>query len=133
MTEHLDGVFIPSSYSRITARELGLQERDLPRLLQGTGLAVDILMPGDETRRARLDVPARSGQHRSQAQAVADLDGGIQLLGTNAWATGELSGAEGISQAATFSSRASNGTKRGATRGRRATTRPMTAGGRLSK
>ena len=32
------------------ARELGLQERDLPRLLMGTGLAPDILMPGDETR-----------------------------------------------------------------------------------
>jgi len=34
-----DSYFIPSSYSRIVARELALQERDLPRLLQGTGLA----------------------------------------------------------------------------------------------
>jgi AraC-like DNA-binding protein len=42
--------FIPSSYSRIVARELGLQERDLTRLLQGTGLSRDILLPGDETR-----------------------------------------------------------------------------------
>ena len=41
--------FIPSSYSRIVARELGLQEKDLNRLLQGTGLSRDILLPGDET------------------------------------------------------------------------------------
>ena len=50
MKESNDRPFIPSSYSRIMARELGLQERDLPRLLRGTGLAPDILMPGDETR-----------------------------------------------------------------------------------
>ena len=41
--------FIPSSYSRIVARELRLQERDLDRLLQGTGLPRRILLPGDET------------------------------------------------------------------------------------
>jgi len=46
----MDSYFIPSSYSRIVARELGLQERDLPRLLRKTGLPVDILLPGDETR-----------------------------------------------------------------------------------
>ena len=45
-----DAIFITSNYSRIVARELQLQERDLPRLLQGTGLAVDVLLPGDETR-----------------------------------------------------------------------------------
>jgi AraC-like DNA-binding protein len=45
-----DSYFIPSSYSRIAARELGLQERDLARLLRGTGLPRDILLPGDETR-----------------------------------------------------------------------------------
>jgi len=49
MTDPDDSYFIPSSYSRIVARELGLQERDLPRLLQGTGLSPDILQPGDET------------------------------------------------------------------------------------
>jgi AraC-like DNA-binding protein len=47
--EHQDRYFIPSSYSRIAARELGLQERDLARLLRGTGLPRDILLPGDET------------------------------------------------------------------------------------
>ena len=47
--ENQDSYFIPSSYSRIAARELGLQERDLARLLQGTGLSPDILLPGDET------------------------------------------------------------------------------------
>lgn len=45
-----DQLFIPSSYSRIVARELGLQEKELPRLLEGTGLTGDILLPGDETR-----------------------------------------------------------------------------------
>jgi AraC-like DNA-binding protein len=40
---------IPSSYSRIVARELGLQERELPDLLQGTDLPVSTLLPGDET------------------------------------------------------------------------------------
>ena len=47
--ENQDSYFIPSSYSRIAARELGLQERDLARLLTGTGLSRDILLPGDET------------------------------------------------------------------------------------
>jgi len=50
MLETDDSYFIPSSYSRIIARELRLQERDLPSLLQGTGLAKEILLPGDETR-----------------------------------------------------------------------------------
>ncbi len=40
---------IPSTYARIIARILGLQERDLNQLLLGTGLPTDILMPGDET------------------------------------------------------------------------------------
>ncbi len=44
-----DSYFIPSTYCRIAARELGLQERDLKRLLQGTGLSTDILLPGDDT------------------------------------------------------------------------------------
>jgi len=42
--------YIPSSYSRIVAREVGLQERELPVLLRGTGLSPHVLMPGDETR-----------------------------------------------------------------------------------
>ena len=42
-------LLIPSSYSRIIARMLGLQERGLPALLAGTGLPVSILLPGDET------------------------------------------------------------------------------------
>ena len=43
-------MYITSSYSRIVARELELLERDLPRLLVGTGLREEVLMPGDETR-----------------------------------------------------------------------------------
>ena len=43
-------VFITSNYSRILARELRLQERDLPHLLRGTGLPQTVLLPGDETR-----------------------------------------------------------------------------------
>lgn len=54
---------IPSSYSRIVARELGLQERELPRLLRGTGLPVEVLLAGDESRisgRQQLQVLANA-------------------------------------------------------------------------
>ena len=60
MTEDSNSYFIPSSYSRIVARELDLQERDLPKLLQGTGLSTEILLPGDETHltgQQQLQVP----------------------------------------------------------------------------
>lgn len=50
MKESTESYFIPSSYSRIVARELGLQERDLPRLLSGTDLPADVLLAGDESR-----------------------------------------------------------------------------------
>ncbi|QFU76451.1 AraC family transcriptional regulator [Halioglobus maricola] len=42
--------FIPSSYSRIVARVLQLQERDLPKLLRDTGLPPEVLLAGDESR-----------------------------------------------------------------------------------
>ena len=50
MDEATDQFFISSNYSRIIARELALQERDLDQLLLGTGLAREVLLPGDETR-----------------------------------------------------------------------------------
>ena len=50
MEPRKDSFFIPSSYSRIVARVLDLQERELPRLLQGTGLPVEVLLAGDESR-----------------------------------------------------------------------------------
>ena len=50
MEDKESSFFIPSSYSRIVARDLGLQERDLPRLLRGTGLTTQILLAGDESR-----------------------------------------------------------------------------------
>ena len=50
MTDPSDPLFITSSYSRIIARELHLQERDLSALLRGTGLPLTVLQPGDETR-----------------------------------------------------------------------------------
>jgi AraC-like DNA-binding protein len=50
MADANDPHFITSNYSRILARELRLQERDLPRLLRGTGLPLSVLLPGDETR-----------------------------------------------------------------------------------
>lgn len=40
---------LPSTYSRIVARVAQLQERNLGKLLQATGLPESILMPGDET------------------------------------------------------------------------------------
>ena len=67
MSEH--DLKIPSSYSRIIARMLELQERDLPRLLSGTELPVSILLPGDET-------PISSEQ---QVQVVAN---GHRLMGS---------------------------------------------------
>ena len=69
MDQGQDSYFIPSSYSRIVARELGLMERDLPRLLRGTGLPVDILLPGDETR-------------LSGRQQLRILDNGRRMLDT---------------------------------------------------
>lgn len=50
MSPTAEQFFISSNYSRIIARELALQERDLPRLLEGTELPRDVLLPGDETR-----------------------------------------------------------------------------------
>jgi AraC-like DNA-binding protein len=49
MTQITDEFPIPSTYSRIVARMLGLLERDLSRLLEGTGLPNEILLPGDDT------------------------------------------------------------------------------------
>ena len=49
MAGQTDAFFITSSYSRIIARELRLQERDLPALLRGTGLPLLVLQPGDQT------------------------------------------------------------------------------------
>lgn len=49
MEERATELRINSSYSRIIARMLHLQERELPALLAGTGLAAEILLPGDET------------------------------------------------------------------------------------
>jgi AraC-like DNA-binding protein len=42
-------LLVPSSYSRIIARELGLQERELPQLIRETGLASTIFMAGDKS------------------------------------------------------------------------------------
>lgn len=50
MQLYADSYFIPSSYSRIVARELGLHERDLTKLLVGTGLAPEVLLAGDESK-----------------------------------------------------------------------------------
>ena len=50
MAGQTEAYFITSSYSRIIARELRLHERDLPALLRGTGLPLQVLQPGDQTR-----------------------------------------------------------------------------------
>lgn len=49
MTDNAESLLIPTTYSRIMARVLGLHERNLFRLLQGTGLADNVLLPGDDT------------------------------------------------------------------------------------
>mgnify|MGYP001815395442 FL=1 len=58
---------IPSTYSRIIARVARLQERDLDKLLSGTGLPRSILMPGDES-------------HINGEQQVRILQNGRRLL-----------------------------------------------------
>ena len=60
---------IPSSYSRIIARVVNLQERDLDKLLRNTGLPESILMPGDET-------------HISGEQQLQIMENGQRLLGS---------------------------------------------------
>lgn len=50
MARQRDQFFITSNYSRIIARELRLHERDLPALLRGSGLPLQVLQPGDQTR-----------------------------------------------------------------------------------
>ena len=68
MRPNRDSLLIPSSYSRIVARELGLQERDLARLLRGTGLPASILLPGDET-------------HMTAAQQMRVLENAQHIMG----------------------------------------------------
>lgn len=64
--------FITSGYSRILARELRLQERDLALLLRGTGLPREVLMPGDETRLS-------GSQQLRIIQNARDIDSGPEL------------------------------------------------------
>ena len=67
MPQTTDEFPIPSTYSRIIARMLGLLERDLSRLLEGTGLPTDILLPGDDT-------------YISGAQQLRVLENGRRIL-----------------------------------------------------
>jgi len=60
---------MPSTYSRIVARMLGLLERDLSRLLEGTDLPSEILLPGDDT-------------YISGAQQLRVLENGQRILGS---------------------------------------------------
>ena len=73
METHGAALSIPSSYSRIVARELDLQERDLPRLLRGTGLPVSTLLPGDES--------LLTGQQQIQVLANARQISGVDHIG----------------------------------------------------
>lgn len=63
-------LLVPSSYSRLVARVLGLHERQLPSLLRGTGLALEILEAGDEST-------------ISSDQQMQILQNGIDLSGTD--------------------------------------------------
>ncbi len=49
MSDETNSMLIPTTYSRIMARVLGLHERGLARLLQGTQLPDHVLLPGDDT------------------------------------------------------------------------------------
>ncbi len=63
----INKLMVPSSYSRIVARELGMQERDLVPLLRGTGLPLSILLVGDET-------------HITAAQTMRILENAQQIM-----------------------------------------------------
>jgi AraC-like DNA-binding protein len=60
---------VPCSYTRIIARELGLQERDLGTLLNGTGLPVSILL-------------SEADASITAAQQLRVLDNGLHMLDT---------------------------------------------------
>jgi len=49
MNAEAESLLIPTTYSRIIARVLALQEKNLSRLLWGTNLPTSVLLPGDET------------------------------------------------------------------------------------
>ncbi len=92
MLDPKDSYFIPSSYSRIIARELHLQERDLPSLLQGTGLAQEILLPGDESRLSgRQQLRILQNAQRMQGSPDFGLRLGRQLHPSAHGALGYLS------------------------------------------
>ncbi len=65
-----DKWMVPSSYSRIIARELGLHERQLASLLKGTGLPQSILLPGDSA-------------HVGARQQMRVLENAVNLDGTS--------------------------------------------------
>ena len=60
--------WVPTSYSRLIARELGLQERELARLLVATGLSTSIFLAGDESR-------------MTAEQQVQVLENALQIIG----------------------------------------------------
>jgi AraC-like DNA-binding protein len=68
-SESDQNLLVPSSYTRIVARELGLQERGLSRVLRGTQLPVSILLPGDNT-------------HIAAAQQMQVLENALRIAGT---------------------------------------------------
>lgn len=72
MTETIEQLQVPSSYSRIVARQLGLQERDLPGLLRNTGLPGSTLLPGDAS-------------HINAGQQMRLLDNALHIAGTQAF------------------------------------------------
>jgi AraC-like DNA-binding protein len=49
MNTRAEEFLVPCSYTRIVARELGMQERDLPQLLIGTGLSASSLLTAENT------------------------------------------------------------------------------------
>jgi AraC-like DNA-binding protein len=69
MISTTDILMVPISYSRIIARELKLQKRDLDSLLRGTGLNQNILLTGDET-------------HISTEQQMRVLENAQHIMGT---------------------------------------------------
>lgn len=69
-------LLVPCSYSRLIARELGLQERDLMALLAGTGLQRDVLLSSAE-RFMNVEQQIRILENAKQIAAIPEF--GLRL------------------------------------------------------
>lgn len=85
-----DAACIPSNYSRLIARELGLQARELPGLLDGSGLTGDRFMQEDTCLTARQQIQILENGLRLSADEAFGLRLGRRLTPSTHGAVGFL-------------------------------------------